>query len=171
LKLETIETVVRALNNANIRYIIAGGLAVNAHGYLRFTADIDLVIALDQVNIIQAFKVLAEIGYTPQVPVTANQFADQKLRQQWISEKGMQVLNFWSETHKETTLDIFVSEPFEFDDEYNHCMEGELLPGLTTRFVSIPTLIKMKEVANRARDIDDIQHLRWIIEEQKKNDE
>lgn len=171
MKLETIETVVRALNNANIRYIIAGGLAVNAHGYLRFTADIDLVIALDQENIIQAFKVLAEIGYTTQVPVTANQFADQKLRQQWISEKGMQVLNFWSETHKETALDIFVSEPFEFDEEYNHCMEGELLPGLTTRFVSIPTLIKMKEVANRARDIDDIQHLRWIIEEQKKNDE
>ena len=114
---------------------------------------------------------IAEIGYTPQVPVTANQFADQKLRQQWINEKGMQVLNFWSETHKETTLDIFVSEPFEFDEEYNHCMEGELLPGLTKRFVSIPTLIKMKEVANRARDIDDIQHLRWIIEEQKKNDE
>ena len=170
MKLETIETVVRALNKADIRYIIAGGLAVNAHGYLRFTADIDLVIDLDQKNINQAFKVLAEIGYTPSIPITAVQFSNKKLRQQWIDEKNMQVLNFWSEKHKETTLDIFVSEPFEFDEEYNHCIEGELLPGLTTRFVSIPTLIKMKEIANRARDIDDIQHLRWIIEESKQHD-
>jgi len=170
LKLDTIETVVRALNNADIRYIIAGGLAVNAHGYLRFTSDIDLVIALDKENIIHAFNILTEIGYRPQVPITAKQFANPELRQRWIDEKGMQVLNFWSEIHKETTLDIFVSEPFEFNEEYQHCMEGELLPGLSTRFVSIPTLIKMKEVANRARDIDDIQHLRWILEENKQHD-
>jgi len=30
-----------------VDYLIAGGLAVNAHAYLRFTADIDLVIALN----------------------------------------------------------------------------------------------------------------------------
>jgi hypothetical protein len=33
------------------------------------------------------------------------------------------------------------------------------------RFVSIPALIAMKEVAGRPRDVDDIQHLRWIMEE------
>ena len=38
--------VVGALNAAEIRYLIVGGLAVASHGYLRTTKDIDLVVAL-----------------------------------------------------------------------------------------------------------------------------
>jgi hypothetical protein len=34
-----IETIVRALNESGVRYLIAGGLAVVAHGYVRFTAE------------------------------------------------------------------------------------------------------------------------------------
>ena len=32
--------VVRSLNDSGVRYLIAGGLAVVAHGYLRLTADV-----------------------------------------------------------------------------------------------------------------------------------
>ena len=35
----SIEVIIRALNEAHVRYLIAGGLAVVAHGYVRFTAD------------------------------------------------------------------------------------------------------------------------------------
>ena len=41
-------------------------------------------------------------------------------------------------------------------------------PGSFVRFVSIPALIVMKEVAGRPRDVDDIQHLSWILEEKSK---
>ena len=47
-------------------------------------------------------------------------------------------------------------------------MVGQLLPRLSVRFVSIPTLIRMKEAAGRRRDQDDIQHLRWILEDESK---
>lgn len=63
-------------------------------------------------------------------------------------------------------VDMFVYEPFEFDTEYAAVMQGALLPGLYARFVSIPALIRMKEAANCPRDLDDIQHLRWILEDQ-----
>ena len=46
MKLTSFEAIVRALNDAGIRYLVAGGLAVNAHGYLRFTKDADFVIQL-----------------------------------------------------------------------------------------------------------------------------
>ena len=36
--------------------------------------------------------------------------------------------------------------------------------------VSIPTLIRMKEAVGRPRDLDDIQHLRWILEDEGKNE-
>jgi len=52
----------------------------------------------------------------------------------------MTVLNFYSERHKPVTVDVFVTEPFDFDHEYEQAMQGELAAGLTVRFVSIPTL-------------------------------
>lgn len=63
MKLASFEAVVRVLNEACMRYLVAGGVAVNAHGYLRFTQDVDLVIALDPVNIVGAFEALAKLGY------------------------------------------------------------------------------------------------------------
>ncbi len=165
MKLASFEAIVRTLNTAEVRYLIAGGLAVNAHGYVRFTKDVDIVIALDAANVLAAFNALATLGYRATVPITAEQFADEDLRQTWIDEKNMKVLNFFSDAHRETPIDLFVFEPFEFETEHSLALQGELLPDLTARFVSIPTLIRMKEAANRARDLDDIEHLRMILQE------
>jgi hypothetical protein len=168
MKLDAFEAVAKALNDAGVRYLVAGGLAVNAHGYLRFTADIDLVIALDDDNIAGAFCALSTIGYRPAVPVTAAQFADTAQRQRWIEEKGMQVLNFFSDRHPETSVDIFVYAPFDFPTEYDRALQGEIAPSLPARFVCIPTLIEMKQAAGRPRDLDDIQHLRWMLKDEGK---
>jgi hypothetical protein len=165
MRLRSIEAVVIALNEADVRYLVAGGLAVNAHGYARLTADIDLVVALDADNVIRAFAALETIGYRPTVGVSAPQFADAELRQRWIDEKGMKVLSFFSDAHAETPVDIFVYEPFDFDREAAASLKEELRPGLDVQFVSIPALIEMKQAANRTKDIDDIQHLRWILED------
>ena len=146
---------------------MAGGLVVGAHGYPRLTMDVDLVVQLRADNIVAAFHALAGLGYSPLVPVTAEAFADKAQRERWIEEKGMQVLNFFSDQHKATSVDVFVTEPFDFDTEYGNALRDELAPGLPVGFVSIPTLIRMKEAAGRPRDLDDIQHLRWILNEGK----
>ena len=76
MKLAAFEAVAAALQDAGVRYLVAGGIAVNAHGYLRLTYDVDLVIQLQPANIQPAFKALQGLGYRPTVPVTAEQFAD-----------------------------------------------------------------------------------------------
>ena len=63
-----------------------------------------------------------------------------------------------------------MAEPFDFESEYANAMQGELAPGVSVPFVSLPTLIAMKEEANRPRDRDDIQHLRWIHEDRKSDE-
>ena len=168
MKLAAFEAIAAALRDARVRYLVAGGLAVNAHGYVRLTYDVDLVIQLEADNIRTAFEALAGLGYRPTVPVNAEQFADEAQRARWIRDKGMQVLNFASDRHRPVTVDVFVSEPFDFDNEYEAAMQGELAPGLTVRFVSISTLIAMKQLANRPRDLDDIEHLRMIMEEKHR---
>ncbi|HQU17348.1 MAG: hypothetical protein B7Z66_12540 [Chromatiales bacterium 21-64-14] len=164
MKLAAFDAVANALDAACVRYLVAGGLAVNAHGYVRLTLDIDLVIALDAGNIHQAFHALAGIGYRPTVPIDADAFARSEQRQLWREEKGMQVLNFQSDGFPGTSVDVFVYEPFDFANEYEVAMRGELLPGIHVRFVTIPTLIRMKQTAGRPRDLDDIQHLKWLQE-------
>ena len=63
-------------------------------------------------------------------------------------------------------MDVFVTEPFPFDEEYAAAYTGELAPGMIARFVRLETLIRMKEAAARPRDLDDVQHLQWILEDQ-----
>ncbi|MGA3285743.1 MAG: hypothetical protein ABSD57_14960 [Verrucomicrobiota bacterium] len=163
MKLTSFETIVRALNVANVRYLVAGGLAVNAHGYARFTNGVDLVIRLTETDIFAAFKAFGKLGYRPAVPVTAGEFADPANRKRLAKTKKMTVLQMWSDKHRETPVDIFVTEPFDFDAEYKAALVENLSPKLPVRFVSIETLIKLKAKANRVEDRIDIKNLRAIL--------
>jgi hypothetical protein len=159
MTLSGFSAVVAALADANVRYLVAGGLAVNAHGYLRFTKDVDIVVQLIPDNIERAFAALASLGYRPAVPINVKQFADESTRAGWIRDKNMQVLQFWSDAHRETPIDVFVSEPFDFDEEYARALVKPLYGSTDVRFVSRATLIQMKISAGRAQDHIDIDHL------------
>ena len=164
MKLNSVEQIFRALNTAEVKYLVAGGLAVNAHGYLRFTKDVGFVLRLLPENIKQAFAALAGLGYRPNVPVTGEQFADPKQRQSWIDNSGMQVLQLRSDAHPETPIDIFATEPFPFEEEYQRALIKPLYGEIEVRFVSIPTLIHMKQLADRHQDRIDIENLRLLLD-------
>jgi len=172
MKLASVAAVLEAMNRENVRVLVVGGLAVNAHGYLRFTKDADLAIELVPNNIERAFLALASLGYRPHVPITAAQFADPALRASFIRDKDMKILQFWSDAHRETPVDVFVIEPFDFVAEYGQALSESLelpdRPPVNVRYVRIATLIAMKEDVARPRDLDDAQHLRWIQEEKEK---
>ena len=74
----------------------------------------------------------------------------------------MVVFQLHSEEHRETRIDLFVAEPFDFDDEYRRALTGDILPGLRAHFVCIETLLRMKEAAGRAKDLEDIRQLRLL---------
>lgn len=167
MRVASIEAVARALSAANVRYLVAGGVAVNAHGYMRMTNDLDIVIHLDPNNLRRAWSALESLGYHPTIPVTIEEFADRTTRERWIREKGMQVLGLWSDRHRETPIDVFVSEPFDFHAEYRSAYWGEMSPDLRIPFVQLDSLIGMKEAVDRPSDREDVRHLRWIREDQE----
>jgi len=162
MKLASIEAVARALNDADVRYLIVGGLAVAAHGYARTTFDVDLVVQLHPDNVLRAMDTLESLGYRPLAPVKLADFADVSIRESWIRDKHMVVFQLRSDQHRETTLDIFVTEPFDFDAEYDRALTGDILPGVRVRFVRLETLIQMKEAANRPKDQEDIRQLKLL---------
>ena len=94
VRLSSFEALAAALEAADVRYLVAGGLAVAAHGYLRFTKDVGIVIRLIPDNIERMFAALSSLGYRPSVPITKEQFSNIELRSGWVRDKGTQVLQF-----------------------------------------------------------------------------
>lgn len=40
MKLASFEAIVKVLQEADVRYLVAGGLAINAYGNMRYTKDV-----------------------------------------------------------------------------------------------------------------------------------
>ncbi len=159
METRSIEAIVRALEAASVRYLIVGGLAVNAHGYSRMTRDIDLVIQLEPANTERGLKALLGVGYHLMIPEKPETFADPAVREKWRTDKGMIVLKLWSDEHRRTPIDVFVYEPFAFDREYESAVWVEIAPGLRAPVVSLSALLQMKREAGRPRDLEDINEL------------
>lgn len=159
-----VRQITAVLNEASVRYVVVGGLAVVAHGYLRATMDIDLVIDLDRENLVNALSALEKIGFRPRLPVSKEQFADPQMREQWIKEKHMLVFPLWNPDEPTLIIDVFVKSPFDFDDEYKKAVWIDLDDDLKIPFVAKDSLIRMKRDAGRPKDMDDIEHLKKGVE-------
>lgn len=162
MEVRSVEAIVTALNNAGARYIIVGGVAVNAHGFVRMTRDVDIVLELKRENIILGLNALQEIGYQIAMPVSIDEFADFETRERWRDEKNMIVLKLWSDKHGRTPIDIFIYESFDFADELEKSAKMQLKPDVFATIVSLQGLLAMKHHAGRPQDLIDIQELQRI---------
>ena len=159
---KSIERVLDALNESNVRYLVVGGLAVVAHGYLRFTADLDLLLDFDEDNLRAALDALAQLGYAPRAPVDPEAFLDADTRAEWVRDKGMTVFSLFSPEHPATEVDLFVEPPLDFDDAYQRAVAFEIRPGLAATFIALEDLIRMKLEAGRDKDLLDVDMLRRL---------
>lgn len=153
-----IEGILGALNRARVRYLIVGGIAVVLHGHLRTTADLDLVIQLERENVLKAMTALGELGYRPRAPVPAESFAEREIREQWIHEKGLAVFSLWSPKHLTLEIDLFVSEPFDFEAVYERALRVPLEKTEAT-VIALDDLITLKRRVGRPRDLEDVAAL------------
>lgn len=156
------EAIVLALERAGARYLIAGGLAVVAHGHVRFTADVDLLLDPEPGNLGRVVEALRALGYVPRAPVPLDAFLDPGERARWKSEKGMVVFSLGSADHPATEVDLFLDPPIEFAPAWKRSISMELAPGVPARFVSLSDLRAMKRASGRPVDQLDLEALARI---------
>ena len=149
------------LNEAQVRYVVVGGIAVILHGYVRLTADVDLVIDLHREEAQKALRALSGYGFRPRVPVDPMQFADTDQRTRWIEEKGMEVFSFYHPDNPALTVDLFVRHPIPFETLWSRSVLMNL-GGVEVRVCSIEDLIEMKRRSGRLKDLADIEQLTRI---------
>jgi hypothetical protein len=159
MEAQSVGAIVRALNSANVRYLVAGGLAVVAHGYVRFTADVDLIVDLELANATRAIEALERLGYRPRAPVPFADFADPQKRALWLRDRNLTVFSVYSPQHPLTEVDLFVEPPLDFDVAYQRAVRKEIAPGLAATFVAIEDLRHLKRLAGRPQDLLDLEKL------------
>ena len=155
----SVETIVTALNQAAARYLVVGGLAVVAHGFVRLTADIDLVLDPEPGALRRAIDALAGLGYRPRAPVDLTEFLDPVRRGEWARDKGLTVFSLFSAEHQATEIDLFLDPPFDFDTVHGRAARFEVAPGVEATFVGLTDLIEMKRRAGRRQDLEDVGEL------------
>jgi predicted nucleotidyltransferase len=168
MKVENLKKVFRKLNESGCEYLVVGGIAVMAHGYVRTTQDVDLVLNLASPRLTKALHALQSLGYRTRLPVDVLDFADPDKRKSWREEKNMVVFNLYSDELQDFPIDIFPAEPFDFATEYAEAKVHSLDGDLVIRVVSLVRLMIMKRDAGRPQDLLDLDKLAKI---QKVGDE
>lgn len=153
--------VFKRLNDAKVRYVAVGGVATILHGYVRATTDIDLIVDLQVGEAEKVIRVLADAGYQPYAPVDATAFAEPDQRNHWIESKGMTVFALFHPDQPGLSIDLFIAHPIPFDELWERSVVFDV-GGTNIRACAIDDLIKLKKIAGRKRDQDDIEKLRKI---------
>ena len=157
----TYKEIFTALAKQKIRYLVAGGVAVNLHQVNRATADLDLIIHLESDNILNFVNMMEKLGYKPRVPVAGQDFANPETRKKWIEEKNMKVFSYINPSNHFEVIDIFVEEPKPFNELDKNKLEVQAF-GVTISVVGIDDLIEMKKNVGRDTDLFDVQQLEKI---------
>ena len=166
----SVEAIFGALNGSGSRYLVVGGLAVVAHGYVRLTADIDLVLDPDPASLRRAIEALAALGYRPRAPVEFAEFAEPEKRRQWARDKGLTVFSVFSPRHRATEVDLFLESPFDFERAYARGVRFQVGEGVEGTFVGLDDLMVMKRTAARPQDLDDVEGLRSLRDAKERRD-
>jgi predicted nucleotidyltransferase len=140
------------LVEAEIRFVLVGGLAVNAWGYLRATRDVDVVPDPDPGNLRRLHTLLRDLG--GKVDVGGRLLG---------SDAIASFLRTGDRTLVQTELgqiDVLQGLPQvpRFDDLEKQARNVDI-EGLTIRVCSLDHLLDMKRASDRPRDHEDAEAL------------
>lgn len=155
------EEIFRSLSEKDVRYIVVGGIAFNLLGGSRNTADLDLLLAMDDNNLLKFITIMKSQGYMVKQPVDPFDFAREEIRKVWIEKKNMKAFNFYKGYQSFEEVDVIIDSPVLYEEAISRTSIIRI-DDLSLPVISIRDLIKMKEVTGRERDMLDIKELKRI---------
>ena len=153
-----LQELLERLVGAEIRFVLVGGLAVNAWGYMRGTQDVDVVPDPDPKNLAKLDSLLRGLG--GKVDVGGRLLAADAIGT---------FLRTGDRTLVRTELgEVDVLQGLPQVPDYSQLEEGGTtidITGLEVRVCSLEHLLQMKRASDRLRDRDDVEALEAAQEE------
>ncbi len=163
------EKVFHTFAEAGLDYVVIGGIAVNLQGFARATADLDIIIFLNEEELHKFIQAVQQMGFVPRLPVNLEDLADSEKREEWIQQKNMKVFSVYNPKQTIETIDVMIDVPLEMDGIFQRRAWMDF-QDIQIPVASISDLIALKEISGRERDKIDIEALRKIEEIQHAKD-
>jgi hypothetical protein len=127
-----------------VRYLVVGGYAMAAHGYPRYTDDIDFWVEPEQKNAEKLISILNEFGFGS-LKITVDDF----LSPDRILQLG----------YPPYRIDIMTSvESLDFASSWENKITVEV-DSMPMHFISLEHLRKNKKSVGRTQDLADLENL------------
>jgi len=152
------EKLLANLANANIRFIVVGGLAVSLNGYVRLTEDVDFVVDTEAANLTQLIKTLSQFGEGFGGGLTLADFS--------LEPGAIRII----ESTEDCQMDIFTLIG-GFD--YGELIEGSEIAKIGNvkfHYASKTQLIAIKSSSLREKDKIDILAMKQLLDNPKAFD-
>jgi hypothetical protein len=150
---EVLRACIGILDRLGIPHLVMGGLAIRVLGIPRPTFDVDLTIAIPRGRLPELYEELDVAGFD--VP--------EAYRGGWVDEvAGMPLVKFKLYIgERGIDADIFLAET-RFQREMMRRRRSDMLWGIPVSIVTPEDLVLLKLLANRSRDLGDIEDLRMV---------
>jgi Nucleotidyl transferase AbiEii toxin, Type IV TA system len=140
--------VIRSLNDAGVDYVVVGGVAINLHGLVRATEDLDLFVRPDPDNIDRLRRALRAVWSDPDIDqITAEDLCGDYPAVRYGPPEGMLYLDILTRLGEATAFSDLEVEEKE-------------VAGVRIRVATPKTLYRMKKDTVRPIDRGDALALR-----------
>ncbi len=154
------EEILKEFQKQKVKYVLVGGIAINLLGFLRSTADMDILVEMSNENLGKIVTILKKKGYRVKQPVDPMGIANEKTRYDWIHNKHMKAFNFYKEDELKE-VDIIIESPLSYEDAKRNSLKIKI-GDTVLPVISLDNLIKMKKNTGRGIDKLDIEQLKKI---------
>lgn len=154
------EALLRCLADAQVRYVLVGGLAVNAHGVIRSTKDVDICPEPEPANLARLAALLRDLDAEQ---VGMEDFEDEELPFDPTNVDDLMLGGNFRLRTRAGSLDVMQWLSGVPGDLAYPVLESDAmtvsLGGLDVRICSLAALRAMKRAAGRPQDLQDLADL------------
>lgn len=148
--------ILRTLTTEGTRFAVAGGFASLAHGVVRVTMDLDLVVDVQDDNLTLLWDALTGLGFFPQQPIPREIAVSPRTLLQMAHDKGMRAFSWAHGSQPFLVVDLLIGPPFQWDLDL---LEKVEIFGVEVLVLRREELIRLKQLAGRDKDLADVREL------------
>jgi predicted nucleotidyltransferase len=141
--------VIEAFNQNKVEYMVIGGQAVNYHGYLRSTMDMDIWVDTHEKNLKYLLAAFLHLGYSKES--SENAIAHIKKNHMIKIPKDNNIIDL---------MDSFMVK-MDFKTSYRNT-ENVDIKGVIINVMGLDDLIECKNKSNRTKDLLDVKELKTL---------
>ena len=146
--------ILEALARGGVEFVVVGGIAVQAHGYIRGTGDVDVVPRPSLLNLSRLAEVLADLEAEVLRATSPVNVSDPQLL------KRVPLVPLLTRSGRLDLIDIehLAGAPSSFDELRGRALVVNL-DGIEIPVAGLDDLVRMKRAAGRPQDLTDIASL------------